>query len=349
MTKMMQIKKVNTEPVTMDDVGRHAGVSVSTVSIVLRGASSKLRIAKATQERVRTAALELGYRPNAIARSLRTHQTNLIGLYSGFGDENEFMLMTSAFNAEVTAGLQKQCGLRHHELVLHGGFRKSELLEVFHELSDGRIGGLVLISPPDDRLVELLTGSSLPAVAVANMVSSLPSVVVDDNAGGRLLAEYLANKGHRRVLYRKGIGFSHTQSLCQRLAAFRECAAGYGMAVTEAFEEDNGWALGQEERVLLTASPDKRPTAAVCWHDTSAYGLIKLCEPLGLRVPQDLAIVGFNGIDTDASRLCSLTTIRAPWSEVGQRAIKLLFELMNGHEVPHETVLPVELMEGDTT
>ena len=341
----MALRKMSTAgTATLSDVAKYAGVGVSTASAVLRGASSTVRIAEATQRRVQQAAVDLSYRPNAIARSLRTQRTNIIGLYCGYGP----MDASNPFAGKIINGLQEECDILRKDLLLHTGFGVHTAEEAYNELANGKIDALVLFTPSNDRLVELLAASSLPAVLIVDAALNLPSIVVDDATGGRLLAEHLADKGHRHVIYRLGIAPAGT-SVQRRLASFHEAAAARGMTVVEVTEGDWQGAMSPEEIKQLTRRDKHKPTAVACWHDTSAYGLIGWCQSMGMRVPEDLAVVGFNGTITDASRLCKLTTIRTSWKQVGRTAVQLLDDLMKGKEVTRETVLPVELLVGKTT
>jgi LacI family transcriptional regulator len=132
------------------------------------------------------------------------------------------------------------------------------------------------------------------------------------------------------------------------LAAFRETAAEHGMDVVVTMAGDWDGHLSWDEQELLTKPLDQRPTVAVCWADTYAYALLEDCRRLGLRVPEDLAVVGFDGIKTRITPAQVLTTVRAPWAAVAEKTIDILMEVIEGQAVEHEIVFPVELVVGDT-
>lgn len=355
---------------TLRDVARMAGVNKVTASVVLNGARSGTRVSEATRQRVLTAAKEIGYHPNSIARALAQRRTNIIGIYFGYG----FSDPRHPFIAEISAGLQEGCNQHCKDLLIHGTFRGTSVDEIYSELSNGKVDGLVLYTPLDDPLVQKLAASHLPVIALADPVPSLPSVGVDDVTGSRLLAQHLASKGHRRVLYRNCP--VALPSVVRRFAAFREAASASSMTLIESIsgpidsvaESDLAdrekqprsiaWkseertlqhGLSRDEEQILQLSPEHRPTAIACWEDGVAEDTLAECARLGLRVPEDMAIVGFNGIIYRRGPGKRLTTIDAHWSDVARTAVSLVVETLEGKPAPQETILPVDLLVGDTT
>jgi DNA-binding LacI/PurR family transcriptional regulator len=160
-----------------------------------------------------------------------------------------------------------------------------------------------------------------------------------------LLAEYLAGKGHRHALYRADFG-EHTSTI-RRQQAFLERADSLGIKVEVMCGEKNG-KLRPHEIDILRAPQDVRPSVIVSWVDSHAYVLLEELQMLGIRVPGDIAVVGFDGIRLTPRPFCSLTSIRAPWDEVAITAVDLLMTLIEGGKVEQETMLPVELVVGDT-
>jgi LacI family transcriptional regulator/LacI family purine nucleotide synthesis repressor len=325
---------------TLHDVAIRAGVSKVTASMVLNGSRSNTRVSEPTRQRILAAAADLRYQPNAVARSLRRRHTDIIGFYSGY----TIMDASDAFLSQVISGLQDGCELHRKDLLLHGLFRHGSVAEVYAQVANGMVDGLLLYSPPSDRLVDLLAESFLPVVVVVDAIPSLPCVVVDDAHGGRLQAEYLARRGHRRVLY-KAAGVS-LASVDRRQAAFLEVARGLDMVVT--VSPDHSVSLSPAEVGLVTSATQERCTVVVCWDDATAYNVVQELSDLGLRIPDDAAVVGFNGTVPRFPLRWNLTTVRASWRRVAQAAIEVLLIRMAGGEAPRETVLPVELVAGDT-
>jgi DNA-binding LacI/PurR family transcriptional regulator len=328
--------------ITMRDVAREAGVSQMTVSAVLGGKSAQSRISEPTQVRVIETAREMGYQPNAIARSLRRRSTNVIGFYSGYG----YLDAHNTFYAELISGLQAGGEQHRKDLLLHGVYRGGSVDDIYAELMDGRVDGLVLNAGPQDPLADRLAASHLPVVALVDAIATVPSVVVADAEGSAFLAAHLAGKGHRRLLYR----YSNHKSLVsatRRREAFLHRAAEYGMEV-RLWEDDITRPADIAELDWFREAPGLRPTAVVCWNDLVAYELLAQCHKYGLRTPDDLAVVGFDGVPTPFDFVRRLTTVRAPWAEVARTAVDLLIAQIQGEPVCQETILPVELICGDT-
>ena len=230
--------------------------------------------------------------------------------------------------------------------MLFGSFARDTVDNIYATLAGGKIDGLILLPTPRSPVMDRLFDSHLPVVAIANAHPTIPSVVVDDHAGSRLLAAYLAKQGHRRILYRSHQDYR--TSTVRRLESFLAAAHDLGMAVTVTYEVDTHQ-LSTEELAILHQPVGQRPTAAVCWMDLNAYQLLNYCDRQSIRVPDDLAIAGFDGIPQRIQPWRALTTICAPWAEVADKAVQMLLALLNGKDLPLETMLPVKLVVGDTT
>lgn len=328
---------------TLRDVSEKVAVSQYTVSVVLNGSKSNTRVSAATREKILKAAQDLGYRPNSLARALRQKSTNILGLYFGYGHLEPH----DPFHAEVLTGLQRGCEACERDLMIHYSFHRYSLDELFGELVGGKIDGLVLIASPTDPLVERVRGSHLPVVAMTDAIDGIPTVVADDAAGSRAIADHLYEKGHRTVFYRACPGESF--SAARRQEAFEARAAELGMTTISGRTDDWKGGLAEEEKQILAQRSLIGVTAAVCWGDPSAHALLAYCRTVGISVPQDLAIVGFNGIEPPVEPARVMTTVKAHWSTVAERSVHLLVDLLEGREAPLLTVLPVNFVPGDTT
>ncbi len=339
----MSENRTSTAATTLDDVARRAGVSKFTVSAVLNRTRSNTRVSAATRERIMEVATELSYRPNAVAQSLRNRRTNLIGLYNGYG----FFDARNRFLSELLGGLQEGCSYFDKDLIVYRLLHDKPVDEVFDQLIDGRVDGVVLFAPTNDVLADRLAQTSLPVIAIADALPQLPSVVVNDAQGGVLQARHLAEKGHRRVLYRANP--FPVRSVQRRFDSFCTEADRLGMRVVVGLPEGTSHELSANERAILLAPLSERPTAAVCWEDAHADRLLRECRSLGLRVPQDLAVIGFDHLPLDREPAWNVTTIHAPWAQVALRTVELLVAAMAGETIALETVLPVQLFQGETT
>ena len=330
---------------TLKDVAARVGVSKMAVSVVLGGdRSSHVRVSDRTRARILEVAHEMGYRPHAVARSLRRRSTNIIGLYCGYGYLNARL----PFLAEIIGGLQEACDQHQKDLLLHGVFRGQSVESIYQELANGSIDGLVIHAPPNDPLVDRLAESPLPVVAIGDAIPALPSVVVDDIGGSYLIADYLIAKGHRHILYRNSPPRLSLAAVQRRRTAFVEAVEADGLEVIDWTGEEQTDAHDPTLFPCLDRARDERPTVAVCWNDRAAYDMLAHCLARRLPVPEDFAIIGFDGIGTPLDRIWKLTTVRAPWAQVAQTAIKLLVAQIAGEPIAQETVLPVELVCGNT-
>jgi len=328
---------------TMSDVAERAGVNRVTVSVALNGsAHGGTRVSEATRQRVLDAARELGYAPSAVARALRGQRTNIIGYYTG----HESLNVLDPFTGTVLNGLQKSCRQHHQDLLIFGSFERSSVDDIYASLAGGKIDGLVLLPTPHSPVMDKLLNSHLPIVAIANPVPNLPSVTIDDLSGSHLLANYMARQGHRHILYR-GDYLPHSSTV-RRCEAFLAAAGELGLRVTFSAESRDGHITPAEVELLTRAPAADRPTAVVSWVDSQAYVFIEDCVRLGIRVPDDLAVAGFDGIDLQIRPAYRLTTIRAPWEVVAATAVDLLMNLIDGEEVEREIMLPVTLVIGET-
>jgi DNA-binding LacI/PurR family transcriptional regulator len=325
----------------MQDVAREAGVNRVTVSVVLNNAKANTQVSEATRLRILETARRLGYHRNARALALKRQATDVIGYYAGYNPN-----LHDPFTAEVINSMQQAANRLHKDMLVMGQYPGRSVQSVFSMLMSGKIDGLVMIPEADTALMESIAGSNRPVVAIADEFPGLPSVVMDDARGATLMAEYLAGRGHQRVLYRADV-FKHTSANTRR-EAFLEAAGRLGMRVVVGGSAAENAALTDEEKAILTGRSPDRPTAVACWADTNAYSCLEGCLDLGLRVPQDVAVAGFDGIPTRIRPFRCLTTIRAPWNEAAARALHLVCDLIEGQPAPLRTVFPVELLVGDT-
>jgi len=332
----------NERAATLKDVAKAAGVSEPTASVVLNEAKSGTRVSAKTRLVVTEAAQRLGYRPNALARSLQTGQTNRIGVFTGAGRLDSGNLFYSA----ILGGLFDGCTAHQLNALVHtSGSTDEYLLDL---VSNRAVDGLVVHAGQNSPILNLLHELRVPAVAVADRISRLPCVCVDDAAGGTLQAHHLSILGHKEVIYIQA--YAPLQSAVLRAEAFTSHAQSLGMRVTE-FKAP---ALGvhpylSSSQLDLIVRRDKPATAIVAWCDLLAEGICQELFDLGIDVPKRVAVVGFDGFESSYRRRFELTTIRAPWNEVGRIAVSMLVNLRKGASVPDTTILPITFVRGKTS
>lgn len=336
-------KREGRQSVTAKDIGKRLGLSQPTVSRILSGADG-CRVSPETRRRVLEAAAELGYRPNAIARSLRRRRTNIVGLYCGYG----YLDARNAFQAAVIGGLQRAADTHHLDILLHGVFRGTSTDDIYGELMDGRVDGLFLNTHPDDPLVAKFRASALPVIALADALPDLPSVVCDDAEGIRLLIAYLWEKGHRRIGFLCPV--QDYASVAVRRDAFISAMADRDAKAEEAPVLSIDGEAGDAALEILPALSES-PSALICWNDLTALRLMRACRERGIRIPEDLAIVGFDGLLDFSLMAQQLVTVGTDWDAATAEAMRLLVMHINegqGAELPPLTRMPVRLIPGDT-
>ncbi|WP_307868310.1 LacI family DNA-binding transcriptional regulator [Umezawaea beigongshangensis] len=317
--------------ITIRDVAVQAGVSIATVSKVL---NQRYGVAAETSARVRAVIDELGYEASLVAQSLRNHRTNVIGI---------LVADLEPFSTELLKGAADSIRGSGFELVVYSaggrtgdqaGWEKRYL----SRLSGTLVDGAVLVTPA--VVLEALHGTPVVAVDPHTGPTALPTIDSDNLRGAQLATEHLLALGHRRIALLTGR--PDLQSAQLRETGYRRALAAAGVPVDEdlirvgSYDPDIS---RRSARELLTG-PD-RPTAVFAANDLSAIATVETASALGLRVPDDLSVVGFDNIPD--SMLCTppLTTVDQPIREMGRRAITLLIELINGGE-PARTHLTLD-------
>ncbi len=320
MTALSKPRK--TGPVILEDVARLAGVSPITAS---RALSRGSLVAPATRERVAAAATQLGYVPNLLARGLVHNRTSTVGIIIVELANPFFAPMVSA--AEAVAA-------RRGFLVVVGESGRSEAAErqYVDRFQQLRIGGLIVT--PATRAIDHLTlarAGGTPVVVMSRRWEQGDYVTGDNAAGGRMVARHLLDRGHRRI----GL-ISHEgpmdSSFEDRLRSFRRVLAAAGISIapswdvrTKATRIEDG--VGAAEAILALR---RRPSAVFALTDRLAMGLIQRLLARGVRIPEDIAVVGYDDIPFAACSQIPLTTVRIPSRQVGELAAELLFARMDG-------------------
>jgi LacI family transcriptional regulator len=324
--------------ITAKTIAARLGISQPTVSRALSPTQGHL-VAPDTRERILEMARQMGYRPNAAARSLRSRRTNVVGFYSGYG----YLAPGDDFLTHMIGGLQRACDGRGVDLLLHGVYRGRSTDDIFAELMDGRVDGLFMHTSPDDPLAgRIAAEAALPVVAVADALPGIASVICDDASGMRLLLERLWHRGHRRIAF--VAPERALTSVETRRAAYEAFVRERGQEATIIRCAFDGF-VPALDRLRAVSAP---PTAVCCWNDMFAYGLLRTCRAAGVAVPETLAVAGFDGFLDTKFPAAQLTTVVAPWEAVAEQAAALLFAHLGGEPVPLRTELPVSLYEGDT-
>lgn len=309
--------------VRLKDVAAHLGLSPTTVSLVMNRSPAARGIPPETQDRVRAAARELGYRANFIARSLRRQRTFAVGVL--------LPEISEGYAAGVLGGIEDQLLQEGYFYLVAGHHSKPDLFDDYLQLLTERsVEGLILVNTPIDRPL------SLPTVVVAGHreLAGVTNVVIDHQVAARLALSHLAELGHRRIAFFKG--HAHSADTEPRWQAICVAAGELGLEIDprltlqlsgdpagERFSPEEGYREGHTfGRKLLEAGA--RFTALFAFNDVSAIGAMRAFGDGGLRIPGDVSVVGFDDILSAAFQNPSLTTVRQPLHEMGQRAAAVL-------------------------
>lgn len=319
--------------VTIGDVARTAGVSVATVSKVING---RYGVAASTSVRVQGVIDQLGYESSLVARSLRSLRTNVIGILVA-----EF----EPFSTELLKGASSAVRGTGYELLAYsGGGRAGSTAgwerRYLSRLSGTLIDGAILVTP---TVVEAQYGIPVVAVDPHTGPSGFPTVDADSFAGALMATEHLLSLGHRRIGFLGGR--PDLESARLREAGYLEALERAGVPADRSLMRIGGYqavATDQPARELLSL-PD-RPTAIFAANDLSAIRTIEVARELGLDVPQDLSVIGFDNIPESALSTPPLTTIYQPIQRMGYEALKLLVDLIDGKERDAHVRLPTELV-----
>ena len=327
--------------VTSNDIARKLKISQSTVSRALRGDP---RVAPETAARVLEAARQMNYTPNLAARSLITRKTGTVGVLVSD--------ITNPFYPELLDVLHNEFALAGYRTILFNERTDADVEEHIRALVNGSaVDGLVYVSA---TLGTPLPGDgprAIPAVLVNRYIDSaqVDYVVSDNYRGGQLVAEAIVAAGHRRIAIITGP--ENTTTSRDRERGFRDQLKAAGVPLDESlrrvgqFTHHSGyqWCLD-----LLAAEP--RPTALFAANDVIAFGALDAARRVGIAVPGELSIVGFDDIDMSGWEAFNLTTVRQPLAEMGRAAARLLIEriALDGATPPRKRVFPVGLIRRET-
>lgn len=330
--------------VTMKDVAREAGVALSTVSHFLNGTAP---VSPKTRQKILAAIERLNYRPDFTARNLKKRRTSALGLFVPD--------ITNPFYAELARGVSDVSRESGYSVILYATSYERDLEENFVELVEQHQvdGVIVSYSFINERLWKRLEGSGVPAVLVdVYPVNDLwPSVVVDNERGIEKALSYLVSLGHMEIGYLSEPPY--VLSLVKRQRAFLNFMRRKGLFLrdewilvekTQRSRVEIGFTLGKE---LLKVS--KLPTAIVASSDLVALGALKAFLSSGIRVPEDISIVGFDDILLASYVHPSLTTVRQPKYEMGRTGVEYLLQFLQGRkECPALTLIEPVLVERDS-
>ncbi len=319
------------------DVAARAAVSTATASLVLRGRAGP---SAAARERVQAAAAELGYRPDRAASVLARHRSRLLGVV---------LDVTNPFQAELAANLDTEAASRDLDIVLAPVTSRRDEAAAAETLVDFRCEALVLIGPELSGARIAVLATAVPTVVIGRAgTGGALGVHVDDAAGVGAAVRHLLALGHERIGYVDGPrGVIATTRRRGYLQAMRRGGfAGAALVLPGGNTEEAGLVAG---RSLVQQPPDERPTAVVAFNDRCAIGIRESVLRAGLRLPDELSIVGYD--DSPPARMATvdLTSVSQDPTALAAAAVASAWSLLEGGPAPRDVVVAPRLVTRGST
>jgi LacI family transcriptional regulator len=314
------------------DIAKALNISISTVSYALN--DGPINVHEDVRVRVIETARELGYRPNRIARSLASGRTMTLGVASFVMTE---WVATSSYFQGCLRGIVTEAKRMDYDILLytHDAEDPDRLVDL---MTDGRVDGLIVIAPFEGSPVlgRVAEGNVPVAVVGGNSEGWAPSFNSDNHHGIRIAIEHLVELGHTRIAH--VAGEPSMKDAMERLEAFQSNLARFGLPVRQ------DWIIGHHfnaensytEALELLSKPD-RPTAIVCASDDNAAGVYRAAWELGVSIPDDLSVVGYDDSPTAEVLLPRLTSVRQPLQQMGAAATVALIELLRKQQAQGRT------------
>jgi DNA-binding LacI/PurR family transcriptional regulator len=334
--------KDKSKNITLKDIAEHVGVSLRTVSLAVQGQG---RMADETRKRIMDVVSEWNYRPNIMARGLANKKTYLLGVIIPY--------VSKSFYSEVLAGIEDKCKDNFYDLLLRNC---GEDLEVennaLERMLDRKVDGIISYpNPKGYEPYKRVIDAKIPIVFISRVVPGLnvPSVMVDGEAGVFDAVEKLILSGRKKIAY---LGASSgTPLMNSRRDGYRKALVKHGIALDlEKYEYSGGVSFRSGYDDARNIFSKKIPLdAIVACTDQGAIGAIKACNESNFRVPEDISVVGFDGVQLgEIQSQCALSTVAQPRQEIGHAAFDLFMKIMR-KEKADSVILKTRFLERETT
>lgn len=329
-------------PYTIKDVAKKANVSIATVSRIL---NNQPGYSEKTKVKVLQAIQELGYQPNAVARGLINKRTHTIGIL--------FPSLSSLFSGKLLSGVERMAHAKESSVIAcHTQSQGSKTMKYLQMLNEKRIDGLIFTSEVlKEEYYEYIKKMNIPIVLLATESKDfpIPYVKVDDYQASYSAVQYLIKKGHTKIGMISGSQFDLIAGK-PRIQGFKQALTDYNLQLNEDsiyYGEDFGFEEGKKNFLrFMNQSPDI--TALFCASDELAIGAISAAHDIGIKVPQDLSIIGYDNLQISEMCVPPLTTVAQPLEEMGESAAKLLFYIMETGKRVENKIMSHRIMERGT-
>jgi LacI family transcriptional regulator len=326
---------------TLAQLAAAAGVSAMTASRALSGQPG---VSEETRAAIRKLAGEMGYETNRVARKLVTGASRVIGVLASGLD--------TPFVAALVTAIARAAAAARHDVLIDAVIDYERrpaggVLQLLQQFTDG----VVAVLPYELGYVQALSQARIPVLTIDHprAHAEFPSIAADSYGGARAAMAHLAELGHRRVAFVGGA--PELQSAHDRRRAYDDAVAVLGFARDDRLVLEGDYTLeGGRRAAEEILKLRKRPTAVFAANDLSAFGLMAVLQQRGLRVPEDISVIGFDDLPAAAQWHPALTTVRQPIDELGRAAVNTLLALISGLGAPATQVtLPTELVVRDST
>ncbi|MBS1799351.1 MAG: LacI family DNA-binding transcriptional regulator [Acidobacteria bacterium] len=334
---------IHAKPVSLKVLAEYLGLSPATISLVLNNAAGVEAISEPTRRRVLQAAKDFGYRPSYLGRVLRSRRTFSIGVL--------VPQLNDGYCAEILEGIEEVLMEEGYVSLIVSHRRRRDLIEEYPRLlQDRSVEGFILIDTP----IVYPEPWTVPVVAVSGHqnAKNLTNIVLDQKRAAMLALDHLQKLGHSQIAFMRGASYSADAD--RRWLSFREAAKTLGLKFDPALTIDIPLHVSSPEvgygpmRDLLLTK--KRFTAIVAFNDHAAIGAIRALHEFGVKVPEDVSVIGFDDIKSAAYHRPSLTTIRQPLREIGKTAVTtLLGRITNQAPAKQEILMYPELVIREST
>lgn len=337
----------------INDIAKKAGVSRTTISRVL---NNKSDVDEKTREKVLKIIDEVGYVANSVARNLRKKSTQKIGLllYAYVsGVHVPGLHIASEYYFEIIRGITFEAENADYNIILYSSLYSEGTLDNLDKIcKSGEVDGLILVGTGKMKpIIEKLKQNSIPFVVANRLIQDLEVSYVgpDDEEGAYFATRHLIDLNHRRIAYlsRPSDEETNTYRLRGYKRALSEASIPFDSNLIAAASYE--WGSGEKAMHLLLEQ-DNPPSAVFAFNDLLAMEAMRVCGAMNLKIPEDLAIIGFDDIHSAAVMQPSLSTIRQPLFEIGSQAMKILLSLIQNEDMPPEQVIvPLAVVEREST
>ena len=335
---------------TINGVAELAGVSIKTVSRVV---NNEPNVRESTREKIESAIARLNYRPNLSARNLASQRSHLIGLL--YDDPAAYELPSAGYIIELQEGVLNACKLVKYDLLIHPCNYRDENLdeELTSMIEQRRPLGIILAAPLSNMpgIVKTIedTGTPLVRLSPGERCADKLTVATNDQEICAEMTRYLASLGHRRIAFITG--HQGHKAVGKRFEGYRDGLINTGLNFSEQLvvEGDNSFVSGRHaaRQLLKNSNP---PTAIFAANDDMAVGVLLVAAQLGLKVPEDLSVAGFDDIALARQVSPALTTIRPPLVRMAEHATQMLIrENTSGDEIQNYEIIPGKLQIREST